>query len=112
MELKASERESIIERMRQGELTAAEANVEMVRAQRVRLVTRRIPADVRRALSGAVKTGRLGHKKKEGMRPEAYFHPDFAYLVSGERNRHAREQMEVMRNALTAVMARPDDFGT
>lgn len=104
MELKDSEREMILEKLRQGEITADEANVEIVRMQRVRLITSRIPADVRRALNDAVKCKKLGHVKKDMYRPEAYFHPEFAYLVTGERDRHARRQLEAIRNALSATL--------
>ena len=62
-------------KLQSGELTAAQANVQMIRLEGFRLVTGSIPADTRKALQAAVKAGGLGHLKKEGMRPEAYFHP-------------------------------------
>lgn len=77
------------DRMQRGELTAAQANVEKVRLQRVLLVIGRLTADLRKTLNAAVKAGELGHMKKDGHKPEAYFHPTFDYLANGERQAHA-----------------------
>ena len=90
MELKQNDRERIVEMARSGAMTADQANVEKVRAQRVQLVTSRIPAQVRAALNEAVKRGELGHIKKDGHKPECYFHPSFDYMVPAERNAHAQ----------------------
>lgn len=81
--------ESLKDKVQLGEMTADQANVQLVRDLRVRLVTARLPAAVRKALNAAVKTGELGHIKKDGHKPEAYFHPTFEYMVAGERNRVA-----------------------
>lgn len=93
--------ETLKERLRSGELNAEQANVEKVRIQRVLLATCRIPADVRKALNAAVKRGELGHMKKDGNKPEAYYHPTFDYLAKGARAEHERS---IMR-ALLAVCA-------
>lgn len=77
--------ESIIERRRQGEITVAQANVAMVRAERFRVISGRVPAEVRKALNDAVKSGELGRLPKDGFKPETYFHPEFEYLARGER---------------------------
>ena len=82
-----------------GILSADEANVEKVRMQRVFLVTKPVPATVRRALNAAVKRGELKHIKKTSNKPEAYYHPAFEYLVPGERNRHS----EMVENAIKNV---------
>lgn len=82
--------------LERGEITADEANVEMVRAERVRLVMGSMPKQVRRALNEAVKCGRLGHYKKDGKKPEAYFHPSFDYLARSERNKIEKESIEAM----------------
>ena len=84
-----------------GLMNVEQANIYMARAARVVLVTTRLPADIRKAYRNAVVMGALGHIKKDGAKPEAYYHPDFAFLVAGERNRHA----EATANALRAVMA-------
>lgn len=101
-------RENIIERMRSGELTASEANVEMVRMERVRLVTVRLSRDVRSALHAAVKSGKLGHVARDDDKPEAYYHPDFCYLALGERAAYADRARREKAAALAGTMTRPD----
>jgi hypothetical protein len=61
--------------VQQGKMTLDEGNVEYVRIDKVRLVMRSLPASVRKALNEGVKAGKLGHLKKDGLKPEAYFHP-------------------------------------
>lgn len=90
MELKQNDRERLRDLVQRGELTADQANVQKVLWQRVLLVTSRVPADVRKALNAAVQRGELGHMKKEGHKPEAFFHPSFDYLARSERNEHER----------------------
>lgn len=92
--------------MRAGEITAAQANVEKVRMGRVSLVTCRMPADVRKALNEAVKTGYLAHLPKDGYKPEAYFHPTFDYMAHGQRAQHADSQLRALAKA-SGVFARP-----
>lgn len=89
MNLKQNDRERLLDLTQQGVLTPDEANVKKVQCQRVLLVRGRIPAQVRRALNAAVKNGQLGHYKKNGHEPEAYFHPNFAYMARDERRAHA-----------------------
>ena len=72
-------------------MTADEANVALVRAERVRVVNGHLPAAVRKALNQAVKTGTLGRKPKQGLKPEVYFHPTFEYLANEARARIERE---------------------
>lgn len=89
MELTQNDREHLIDMVENGKITVAQANVEKVRMQRVLLVTK-LPSQVRKVLNAAVKTGYLCHLKKDGHKPEVYYHPSFEYLVAGERNRHER----------------------
>ena len=49
-------------------ISASEANVRKVEMMQVELVTK-LPMEVRRALNEAVKAGRLGRLKKDGLRP-------------------------------------------
>jgi len=86
-----------------GELTALQANVEMVRMARVRVVGNSIPSQIRKTLNDAVKSGYLSHKKKDGRKPEVYYHPNFEHIANHERNRIERETLE----ALAGVMERP-----
>lgn len=101
MKLQQNDRERLVDLVQRGEMTAAQANVQKVLWQRVLLVTSRVPADVRKALNEAVKRGDLGHMKKDGNKPEAYFHPTFEYLAKQERREHER----MVLNALVKVMA-------
>lgn len=105
MQLNQNDREYLMDSARNGDLTADQANVEMVKMQRVRLVTGRVPAQVRKALNAAVKCGELGHMKKDGHKPEAYYHPTFDYLAREERAKHERSVFD----ALAGVVARPFD---
>ena len=43
--------------MQRDQLTAAQANVELVRIKRFRLITSKMPQDVRKALNEAVRNG-------------------------------------------------------
>lgn len=97
MQLKQNDIEHLQDMMQRGELTADQANVKKVLMQRVLLVTTRIPANVRKALNEAVKSGELGHVKKDGHKPEAYYHPTFEYLVTGERNQHERDILNAVK---------------
>ncbi len=105
MNLKQNDREHLVDMVQRGEMTADQANVEKVKMMRVQLVIGRLPAQVRKALNEAVKRGELGHVKKEGRKPEAYYHPTFEYIATQERNAYERETLK----ALAAVMARPFD---
>lgn len=74
-------------RVQKGELTAMEGNVELVRAERYRLITCRMRAHVRKALNEAVKKGLLGHMKKSDGAPEVYYHPNFLGMAIDARRR-------------------------
>jgi|DEB0MinimDraft_6_1074348.scaffolds.fasta_scaffold357460_1 hypothetical protein len=91
MRLKQNHMERLQDLMQRGEITAEQANVEKVKMARVQMVISGLPADVRRALNAAVKRGELGHIKKDGAKPEVYFHPHFEHLAIGDRNRRARD---------------------
>lgn len=77
-------------------MTVDEANVEMVRAARVKIVVNSMPKNVKKALNNAVKCGKLGHYKKDGKKPEVYFHPSFDYLARSERNRIEKEIIKAL----------------
>jgi len=81
--------------LQRGEITAAQANVEMVRMERVRVVYS-APRDIRAALNAAVKTGELGHKKKDGRKPEVYYHPSFEHMANEERGRIELESIQAI----------------
>ena len=91
--------EHIRDMIDQGKMTVNEGNVQMVLDQRVRLVINSVPRDIRKALNAAVKSGVLGHKKKDGHKPECYYHPTFEYLANAARNKHE----EQVRGAVKSV---------
>jgi len=72
--------EHTLDMVEQKKMTIDEANVQMVRDERVRVVYK-LPASVRKALNQAVKNGTLGHLKKDGVMPEVYYHPNFKYMA-------------------------------
>jgi hypothetical protein len=51
-------------------------NVSDILCRSSRIIKGRVPASVRKELNAAVKAGVLGHLKKDGLKPEIYFHPD------------------------------------
>lgn len=63
-------------------------NVEQIRKHAQRVVCGRIPLQVRKELMAAVKAGELGHLKKDGLKPEIFFHPDHK---NGAKDRQVRE---------------------
>lgn len=91
--------EYIKDQMDIGNLSADQANVEMVKAARVRVINGSMPASVRKALNAAVKSGELGHKAKSNNKPEVYYHLSFEHLANAERSRIERETL----NALMSV---------
>lgn len=51
-------------------------NVEQIRKGATRVIRGKVPAQVRKELMAAVKAGRLGRLKRDGLKPEIFFHPD------------------------------------
>lgn len=58
-----------------GKMTKEQGNVELVRAEGVRIV-HKVPREIRKVLNAAVKRGELGHLKSKGVKSEVYFHPN------------------------------------
>lgn len=81
-----------------GKLTADEANVEKIRMQRVLIVKNSLPKHLRIVLNKAVEDGTLGHMKKEGRKPEVYYHPNFKHLATQERSKHEQEILNVLKS--------------
>lgn len=63
-------------------------NVEQILSQGTKVVVGKIPAGVRKELREAVKAGVLGHLKKDGLKPEIFFHP---HHKNGAIERQKRE---------------------
>ena len=104
--LQQNDWERLVDRVQRGELTVDQANVEKVRMMRVQLVTNRLPASVRRALREAVKRGELAHMRKDGHKPEAFYHPAFEHLARAERAAHERDVIRALMSA-SRVFVRP-----
>jgi hypothetical protein len=80
-------------------------NVSNILAQGTRVVIGRIPAQVRAELRLAVKDGVLGHLKKDGLKPEIFFHPAHK---NGAIERQQREAAYSI-GCIAKVMASPAD---
>jgi hypothetical protein len=77
-------------------MSAAEANVQMVRMMGVLLVNAKIDSATRNALMDAVKSGKLGRLKKDGLKPEAFFHPNSEANAKAARSKLANESIRAM----------------
>lgn len=51
-------------------------NVQQILVQATRVIRGKVPSQVRAELRAAVKAGALGHLKKDGLKPEVFYHPD------------------------------------
>lgn len=91
-----NDRERILDQLQRGLITADEANIQMVKTERFRVVTK-LSSSVRKALNNAVKSGELGHLKKDGLKPEVYFHPTFKYLAIEARNRSLNNSIQALK---------------
>lgn len=76
-------------------------NVEQIRCQAARVVRGRIPASVRKELMDAVKAGQLGRLKKDGLKPEIFFHPDHLHGACDRQKLEA----EYAINCISSVTA-------
>lgn len=52
------------------------ANVQLIRNEGIRVIQGSIFRFVRNELMSAVKSGSLGRLKKDGLKPEVFYHPD------------------------------------
>ena len=78
-------------------------NVANILAQASRVVRGRIPQQVRKELMAAVKAGVLGHLKKDGLKPEIFYHPDHKH---GAVERQKREAAYAV-HCIAGVIATP-----
>jgi hypothetical protein len=69
-------------------------NVANILTGATRVVRGRIPAAVRKELSAAVKDGVLGRLKRDGLKPEVFFHPDHKNGAIERQNREAQYSVE------------------
>lgn len=76
-------------------------NVANILAGGMRVIRARIPAAVRKELAAAVRDGVLGHLKRDGLKPEVFFHPDHK---NGAIDRQKREALH-SANCIAGVVA-------
>jgi hypothetical protein len=76
-------------------------NVENIRASAWRVVRGKIPLEVRKALTEAVKNKELGHLKKKGLLPEIYFHPDHLHGAREQQKREAEYSIKCIRSVIS-----------
>lgn len=79
-------------------------NVEQILVRAHRVIRGRIPAQVRKELMVAVKAGVLGHLKRDGLKPEIFFHPDHK---NGAIERQAREAAYAVQCISTVMAEKP-----
>lgn len=83
-------------------------NVQLIMSKGFRLIGGPIPAQVRKELRAAVKSGVLGHMKKDGLLPEVFFHNihPHCYTAVDARKREAADAVK----ALASVMVSPAEY--
>ena len=92
--------ERILDQLERGLIAPDAANVLIVRSERVRIVSK-LPRSVRSALNAGVKSGQLGHMRKDGLKPEVYYHPNFEHLAISTRNREAERGINALKKIYT-----------
>jgi hypothetical protein len=75
-------------------------NVEQILAQATLVVRGRIPMQVRNQLRDAVKAGVLGHLKRDGLKPEIFFHPDHRHGAIERQKREAAYAIECIAKVI------------
>lgn len=83
-------------------------NVQLIMSKGFRLIGGPIPAQVRKELRAAVKSGVLGHIKKDGLLPEVFFHNvhPHCYTAVDARKREAVDAVK----AIARVMVSPSEY--
>ncbi len=73
-------------------------NVEMIRCRATRVVKGKIPAQVRKELMQGVKDGHLGHLKKDGLKPEVFYHPCHKHGAIEVQKREEEYSKNILEN--------------
>ena len=81
-------------------------NVANILASAMRVINGPVPAQVRAELRLAVKDGVLGHLKRDGLKPEIFFHPSHK---NGAIERQNREVLYSVK-CIASVMVSPSQF--
>jgi hypothetical protein len=77
-------------------------NTEQIRKHATRVVRGRIPASVRKELMNSVKLGLLGHLKRDGLKPEIFFHPDHANGAKERQNHEAAYSVKCIATVMVS----------
>lgn len=86
-------------------------NVEQILAQGMRVIRGKVPAQVRKELAAAVKAGVLGHLRKDGSKPEVYFHPDHKHGAADRQKREAAYTAQCVAKVMVSGSERAEhDF--
>jgi hypothetical protein len=80
-------------------------NVEQIRSRAYRVIRGSIPFGIRKELMDAVRAGELGRLKKDGLKPEVFYHPDHLHGARDAQRREADFAISCIRK----VMAPPRD---
>lgn len=75
-------------------------NVNMIRAERWRVIRGTMPQVVRRELSAAVAAGELVRLPKQGLLPEVFCHPDHRDEADKDRREKAIRAVEAIGKVL------------
>ena len=78
-------------------MSVADANVELIRMMGFRLISGKLPKDVRSALMAGVKDGRIGRLPKDGLKPEVFFHPNSIWNAKEARNKEVSKAIMVLQ---------------
>jgi hypothetical protein len=71
-------------------------NVTQILCQAMRVIRAPVPAQVRAQLRAAVKAGVLGHLKRDGLKPEIFFHPNHLHGARDRQNREAAYSLSLI----------------
>lgn len=86
--------------LQKGEIQRGQANVFMTQLMGVRVIEGSLPREVRKELMAAVKNGEIGHMKKDGMKPEVFFHKNAGTYATEIRARHLESSINVLKKVL------------
>lgn len=86
-------------------------NVEQIRSQATKIVKGKMPTQVRKELMQAVKEGYLGRLKKDGLKPEIFFHPDHKQGAIARQQKEAEYSIGCISSVLASGAERANyDF--
>lgn len=75
-------------------------NVSNILVHATRVIRGPIPRAVRKELMTAVRDGVLGRLKKDGIRPEVFYHPDHKHGAKEIQDREAKYAIECIKKVI------------